>query len=430
MESIAEFDYHHRIDIIKKNIDTKIDNKLILFDINNLIIDIKLISKMHTGLVYLYYLKGHITKDNVYFIAARDIYMHHYKKKDNILTRELDWMHLTFSIDRFYSMLHYTDLHFIPTFEKDTYTIDKQHRYIVKQGEHVKYQYEIMGSLGRGAFSNVYKCTDHKTQSIKALKIIRNELAYNKQVSTEIEILKQLEGSPYIYTLLDSFTFRKHFFLVFNIYKNNLYQELKQRNFNPFSYTQVKQVTYQLLIVLETLLKYKIIHADLKPENIVIDYIDASSIKIKVIDFGSSTYQHDKIHTYIQSRYYRAPEIMLGCKYDMGIDLWSLGCIMYELFIGKALFSSKNEKILIQNHYNFLGEFDNCFIKSITNKTIIKDLYCWTEPYKKLDTLVLHQSFYNLLKKIFKWDSNKRISIKDALNDRYIIEKFPTAQFY
>ena len=86
---------------------------------------------------------------------------------------------------------------------------------------------------------------------------------------------------------------------------------------------------------------HNIIHCDMKPENILLR--TANKTGIKVIDFGSSCYESEKIYTYIQSRYYRAPEIILGIPYTCAIDMWSLACILVELYNGLPLFVGENE---------------------------------------------------------------------------------------
>jgi dual specificity tyrosine-phosphorylation-regulated kinase 2/3/4 len=83
------------------------------------------------------------------------------------------------------------------------------------------------------------------------------------------------------------------------------------------------------------------VHCDLKPENILLRNKNKSGIK--VIDFGSSCFENEKIYTYIQSRFYRAPEIILGLSYSMAIDMWSLGCIICELYTGYPIFPGENE---------------------------------------------------------------------------------------
>jgi dual specificity tyrosine-phosphorylation-regulated kinase 2/3/4 len=84
-----------------------------------------------------------------------------------------------------------------------------------------------------------------------------------------------------------------------------------------------------------------VIHCDLKPENILLKSPDKSGIK--VIDFGSSCFSNERIYTYIQSRFYRAPEIILGIPYTTAIDMWSFGCILAELYTGFPLFPGESE---------------------------------------------------------------------------------------
>jgi len=86
----------------------------------------------------------------------------------------------------------------------------------------------------------------------------------------------------------------------------------------------------------------RIIHCDLKPENILLKQANKSGIKI--VDFGSSCFEDEIIYTYIQSRFYRAPEIILGLRYTIAIDMWSFGCIMAELYMGYPIFPGENEQ--------------------------------------------------------------------------------------
>ena len=115
----------------------------------------------------------------------------------------------------------------------------------------------------------------------------------------------------------------------------NLYEYIKQNNFSGVSEAFVKSIAFQLLTSVSFLQKHNIIHCDLKPENIILTNASKSST-IKVIDFGSSCFDNEKLYAYIQSRYYRAPEIILGLGYNPQIDMWSIGCILAELYLGKC----------------------------------------------------------------------------------------------
>jgi len=89
-----------------------------------------------------------------------------------------------------------------------------------------------------------------------------------------------------------------------------------------------------------------IIHCDLKPENVL--FTDDSFTQVKLIDFGASCEDCKSGFSYVQSRFYRAPEILLGNRYDQGVDMWSLGCIIYELVCGAPLFPANDENELLE----------------------------------------------------------------------------------
>jgi serine/threonine protein kinase len=104
--------------------------------------------------------------------------------------------------------------------------------------------------------------------------------------------------------------------------------------------SKVKSVIKDILISLKFFKKCGLIHSDLKPENIVFR-LDSDQ-NVKVIDFGSATYIYEECQDYVQTRPYRAPEIIFGCDYNYAVDMWSVGCILYELLTSKVLFSQKN----------------------------------------------------------------------------------------
>ena len=160
--------------------------------------------------------------------------------------------------------------------------------------------------------------------------------------------------------MLDYFTFRGHRIITFELLENNMYIELKERKFKGYDIDTLKVFSYHILIALKYLKYNKIVHCDLKPENIVID-----GNFYKIIDFGSATKINKKFHSYIQSRYYRAPEIPLRLGYDCSIDMWSFGCILYELYSGKPLFKAKNEDDLIQRIIITLGIPSESYINNV-----------------------------------------------------------------
>jgi dual specificity tyrosine-phosphorylation-regulated kinase 2/3/4 len=213
-------------------------------------------------------------------------------------------------------------------------------------GEHICYRYELISPLGRGSFGQVYKAYDHKHSEEVALKIIRNKSRFHRQAVIEVKVLKHLreadaEGRYNVVHLRNYFVFRKHVCIAFELMNINLYDFIKGNQFRGLSVGLVRRFAVQILQCLRLLQKAHIIHCDLKPENILLKQAHRSGIK--VIDFGSSCYDNETVYTYIQSRFYRAPEIILGLPYTGAIDMWSFGCILAELYCGFPLFPGESE---------------------------------------------------------------------------------------
>ena len=236
---------------------------------------------------------------------------------------------------------------------------DDSGSYQVVAHDHVAYRYEILKVLGKGSFGQVLKAFDHKTQQHIALKMVRNEKRFHKQAVEEIRILEHLkkqdrEGSHNIVHLMEHFNFRNHVCITFELLSMNLYELIKKNKFQGFSIALVRKFAHSILMCLDMLYRNRIIHCDLKPENILLKQPGRSGIK--VIDFGSSCYDHQRVYTYIQSRFYRAPEVILGGKYGLAIDMWSFGCILAELLTGYPLFPGEDEGDQLATMMEVLGE--------------------------------------------------------------------------
>lgn len=247
---------------------------------------------------------------------------------------------------------------------------DQNGRYHVELGDHIAYRYKIISQLGKGAFGDCFKAYDFKKQRFVALKIIRNEARFHRQGKVECSVLDILRNEDQndeysLVQMYDHFVFRRHLCITFELLGKDLYSEIKAGNFVGFAPSRTRSITRDILACLDLLEELNIVHADLKPENILLrpeslhSSTTASPSKrqhvAKVIDFGSSCFSHEKVHTYIQSRYYRAPEIVLGLGYGTAIDMWSLGCILVELDTGHPLFPVKNEQDLILYQLELLG---------------------------------------------------------------------------
>ena len=224
---------------------------------------------------------------------------------------------------------------------------DERGDYKIVVNDHIAYRYEVLGTVGKGSFGQVMKCYDNKKKEMVALKIIRNKKRFHHQALVEVKVLKNLKekdpnGSSNIIHLKDYFYFRNHLCITFGLMSVNLYEFIKNNNFQGVSLGLIRRFAIQILASLRFMRKLKIIHCDLKPENILLKQSNKSGIK--VIDLGSSCYVDERVYTYIQSRFYRSPEVILGLPYGTPIDMWSFGCILAELYTGYPIFPGENEQ--------------------------------------------------------------------------------------
>lgn len=217
-------------------------------------------------------------------------------------------------------------------------------------------KYIVLDLLGSGTFGQVVKCQNLTNQSVCAIKVIKSKPAYMNQSLTEVKLLEYLNsnsnGQRFI-RLLDTFMHKEHLCLVFELLASNLYELIKQNQFQGLNMKLVKLLTKQLLEAMSELKGFQMIHCDLKPENILLCQPDKPDIK--VIDFGSACFTRQTVYSYIQSRFYRSPEVILGLPYTESIDMWSLGCIVGELFLGLPMFPGTSEFNQIWKIVDMLG---------------------------------------------------------------------------
>ena len=225
---------------------------------------------------------------------------------------------------------------------------DENHDYIIRSGEKFLDRYEIDSLIGRGSFGQVVKAYDHEAQEHVAIKIIKNKKPFLVQAQIEVRLLEMMNRTDHddkyhVVKLKNHFMWRNHLCLVFELLSYNLYDLLRNTSFRGVSLNLTRKFAQQIAKALLFLSwpELKIIHCDLKPENILLCNPKRSAIKI--VDFGSSCQLGQRIYQYIQSRFYRSPEVLLGIPYDLAIDMWSLGCILVEMHTGEPLFSGANE---------------------------------------------------------------------------------------
>ncbi|CCD69761.1 Homeodomain-interacting protein kinase 1 [Caenorhabditis elegans] len=209
-------------------------------------------------------------------------------------------------------------------------------------------QYEVLEFLGKGTFGQVVKAWKKGTSEIVAIKILKKHPSYARQGQIEVSILSRLSNENSeefnFVRAFECFNHKSHTCLVFEMLEQNLYDFLKQNKFMPLPLNAIRPILFQVLTALLKLKSLGLIHADLKPENIMLVDPQQQPYRVKVIDFGSASHRSKAVtNTYLQSRYYRAPEIILGLPFNESIDMWSLGCVIAELFLGWPLYPGSSE---------------------------------------------------------------------------------------
>ena len=336
---------------------------------------------------------------------------------------------------------------------------DPEGYYITIRDELFADRYVVMHTLGRGMFSSVIRAKDTQTGQLVAIKITRNNDTMRKAGFKEISILETLGAADptdtkHMIRLLTSFEHKGHLCLVFENLSLNLRELLKKFGRDVgLNIKAIRSYAQQLFLGLSLLRKCGIIHADLKPDNVL---CSDNHAHIKICDLGSAAPVTDnEIAPYLVSRFYRAPEIMLGIDYDTGIDVWSIGCTLFELYTGKILFTGRNNNGMLKAIMECRGPFPNkllrrgrmtfdhfddmlnfysreedklsgrVFTKQMTFKKATRDLRSRVIPKgkKMVDEGERRdvELFLDLLDKCLDLRPEKRISPSDALRHPFIM---------
>jgi serine/threonine-protein kinase PRP4 len=248
---------------------------------------------------------------------------------------------------------------------------DAEGYYNFQVGEIIGARYEVFKAHGRGVFSSVLRARDLESNINPppevAIKVIRaNETMY-KAGQVEKVILRKLaeadpEGKRHCIRLLGSFEYRSHLCLVFEPMDMDLRALTKRYGRGiGLSLSAVRIYTQQMLVALHHCRNCGVLHADLKPDNLLVN--DRRTV-VKLCDFGSAMFAGDnEITPYLVSRFYRAPEVILGLPYDHPMDMWSVGCVVYELFTGQILFPGRTNNEMLKLMMEVKGPFSKKMLK-------------------------------------------------------------------
>ncbi|CAM0948488.1 unnamed protein product [Alopecurus aequalis] len=336
---------------------------------------------------------------------------------------------------------------------------DPEGYYTHRFGELLDGRYEITAAHGKGVFSTVVRAKDLKAgkddPEVVAIKIIRKNETMYKAGKQEVSILEKLasadrEDRRHCVRFISSFMYRNHLCLVFESLNMNLREVLKKFGRNiGLKLTAVRAYSKQLFIALKHLKNCKVLHCDIKPDNMLVN--DAKNV-LKLCDFGNAMLAGmNEVTPYLVSRFYRAPEIILGLTYDHPLDIWSVGCCLYELSTGKVLFPGATNNDMLRLHMELKGPFPKKMLKKGAftlqhfdqdlNFNAIEEDPVTKQPMRKLilnikpkdfGSLVSNfpgedpkmlSNFRDLLEKIFVLDPDKRITVSQALSHPFITGK-------
>ncbi|RNA02993.1 Dual specificity kinase [Brachionus plicatilis] len=323
-------------------------------------------------------------------------------------------------------------------------------------GDVLKSRYKIKRTLGEGTFGKVVEVKDSfEDRSRIALKIIKNVDKYREAAKLEINVLKTIKdrdpiGKYLCVHILDWFDFHGHICIAFEMLGLSVFDFLKENNYVPYPIHQVRHLIYQLCIAVKFLHDNELTHTDLKPENILFvnsDYDIVYNVRkkrdervvknthIRVIDFGSATFDWEHHSTVVSTRHYRAPEVILELGWSQPCDVWSIGCILFELYLGFTLFQTHDNMEHLAMMERILGPIPYRMAKR-TRKTkyFYRGRLDWDERSsagryvrencKPLRRYMLsdeeeHKNLIDLIENMLEYDPDKRISLAKALEHAF-----------
>ncbi|XP_076198449.1 dual specificity protein kinase CLK1 isoform X3 [Aptenodytes patagonicus] len=329
---------------------------------------------------------------------------------------------------------------------------DEEGHLICQSGDVLSARYEIVATLGEGAFGKVVECIDHKAEDRHvAVKIVKNVDRYSEAARAEIQVLEHLNASDPSSTyrcvqMFEWFEYHGHVCIVFELLGLSTYDFIKENGFLPFRMNHIRQMAYQICKSVNFLHLNKLTHTDLKPENILFvtsDYVEEYNPKlkcdertlknpdIKVVDFGSATYDDEYHSTLVSTRHYRAPEVILALGWSQPCDVWSIGCILIEYYLGFTVFPTHDSKEHLAMMERILGPLPNHMIKKTRKRKYFRhDRLDWDEhssagryvsrrckPLKEFMTChdSDHENLFDLIQKMLEYDPAKRITLEAAL---------------
>ncbi|CAF2479680.1 unnamed protein product [Rotaria sp. Silwood2] len=296
---------------------------------------------------------------------------------------------------------------------------------------HILRYYEIQKRLGKGAYGIVWKATDKRSKEVVALKKIFD--AFRNQTDAqrtyrEIVFLREFGEHPNVIRLHNVLRADndRDIYLVFEFMEADLHNVIRKGNI--LKETHKRYVMYQLLKAMKYLHSANVIHRDMKPSNVLIN----QQCRVKICDFGlarslNHVYedpQHPALTEYVATRWYRAPEILLASsKYTKGVDMWSLGCILGEMLLGKPLFQGTSTFNQLERILQNIPKPTQSDIESISSQygpSVLERAS--SGPKKSFDNLIPDASneSLDLLRRLLQFNPDKRITSEEGLRHSFV----------
>ncbi|XP_040908398.1 dual specificity protein kinase CLK4-like isoform X2 [Toxotes jaculatrix] len=324
---------------------------------------------------------------------------------------------------------------------------DEEGHLVYHVGLVMKERYEVVSTLGAGAFGKVVECIDRDKDERVAVKIVRNIECFSEVARSEIAVLEEINtlDDDNIFAcvrMLDWFEHEGHICIVFELLGLSTFEFLQQNKFEPFSVEQIRHMAFQIFRAVCFLHRNKLTHTDLKPENILFvssDYDKYNnekeeklrSLDVKVVDFGTATFDHEHHESLVSTRHYRAPEVILDLGWNQSCDVWSLGCVLMEFYLGRTLFPTHDSKEHLAMMEKVLGPMPAHLLKQtrkqhyVNNERLNWDEQSSSDDYirkrcKPLKQYMRRKSeeekqLFDLLSCMLEYDVCRRITLEEAL---------------
>ncbi|KAL4465914.1 hypothetical protein ABPG74_004151 [Tetrahymena malaccensis] len=292
-------------------------------------------------------------------------------------------------------------------------------------------QYKLLSKKGEGTFSEVLKAQSLKEGKFVAIKCMKNHFNSIEQVQRlkEIQALRKVSPHPHIIKLIevlyDEPTGRLA--LVFELMDQNLYEAIRGKK-QYLNQQKVKFYMYQLLKAIDHMHKKGIFHRDIKPENILL-----LGDHVKLADFGSckGIYSEHPYTEYISTRWYRAPECLLtDGYYSSKMDLWGVGCVMFEVMSLFPLFPGNDELDQAHKIHNVLGTPNPKILEQFQKHATHMELNFPPKKGTGIEKLAPHipKDCIDLIYKLLSYDPEERITAEQALQHPYFRDLYQMDQ--